>query len=258
MSFPLVPETHKQKSLVSSEKLSLYCAKKRGLKAPLRLPSRAILCFTAGLARAFKGHKNFQESVPFYKTGLHIDLYKRKNTAHTGACLVSRFGIGAPGAVVCLEKLRAGGVTKFISLGLVGALNPELKTGDKVLIKKSFRDEGCSYHYKAPSPYVSARAGHTFKTLARELKLKTVVSWTTDAPFRETKKSVLYFKSQGADCVEMESSALMAVGEYYNLSVCCIGVVSDHLSANTWTPNFFHHSIKKSLYEALNKILLSL
>ncbi len=258
MPFPLVPETHKQSSMVTSEKLNAYFAKKRGLKNPPRLPARAVLCFASGLAKALKDHKNFQATLPFYKTGLHIDLYKNpKNALSTGILLVSRFGIGAPGTVVCLEKLRAYGVKEFISLGLVGALNPALKTGSAVLIKKSFRDEGCSYHYKAPSPYVSAPVtGGKFKALARRLKLKPVVSWTTDAPFRETKKAMLYFKSKGADCVEMESSALMAVGEYYKLSVFCAGVVSDHLSEKAWTPDFFHPAVKKSLYEVLNRILL--
>ena len=87
------------------------------------------------------------------------------------------------------------------------------------------------------------------------MNLKSVTSWTTDAPCRETKEEVLYFQSKGVECVEMEASALMAAGELYSLDVYCIGVVSDHLSVQGWKPQFSHPDVKKSLYELLNEVL---
>ncbi|MDE0119718.1 MAG: nucleoside phosphorylase [Bdellovibrionales bacterium] len=286
-----VPGKYKKPSLVSPEGRMTYFHKSHKIKDPTCLPSRAILCFWDGLARSLKKRKDFQKSLSVHETGgLHVDLYrtgqenapsklrsssgrslqKRQNSnpisiykpqsaaQSASVAVVSRFGIGAPAGVVCLENLRAYGVKEFISVGLVGSLNSNLKLGSKVLIKKSFRGEGCSYHYRAPFPYVemseSEERGMYLK-LIKELKLKPVVSWTTDAPFRETKEEVLYFQSKGVECVEMEASALMAVGEYYGVSVFCLGVVSDHLSPEAWTPGFFDPSVKKSLSELLNKIL---
>lgn len=251
MSYPFVSEKYKKPSLVSPEDLMSQTGKEL-----ICLPPRAVLCFPHGLAESFKNREDFQESFPFYKTGLNIDLYRKgKKGKERGVSLVSDFGMGAPAAVVCLEKLRALGIKECFSVGVVGSLNPDLKVGAKVLLKKSFRDEGCSDHYKALSPYVEIFESETCIKLVEKLKLKSVISWTTDAPFRETKEEVIYFQSKNVECVEMESAALMAAGEYYGISVFCMGVVSDHLSPKAWTPRFFDPAIKKSLYEILNQVL---
>lgn len=247
MPYPLVQKKHQYSSLVSPEKLVRN--KDRNI-----LPSRVVLCFSKNTAHSLKRIQYFQKTMPLYKTGLNIDLYrKKKGREEIRTGVVSHFGTGAPASLVCLETLRIQGVKEFISLGTVGSLNPNLKIGEKVFIVKAFRDEGCSYHYKSPSPYI--KLSYNRLKIFKNIKLKRVASWTTDAPFRETKEEVLYFQSQGVDCVEMESSALMAVGEHYNLPVFCLGVVSDHLSPKSWTPQFSHPDVKKNLYELLNQIL---
>ncbi len=257
MPYPFVSDKYKKPSLVSPEALMSYVG---GMEA--NLPSYAILCFADGIAQSLKTHESFLDTIPFHKTGMNIDLYQSPNQLKEvdgkkspSVCVVSRFGIGAPASVVCLEKLRALKVKKIISLGLTGALNPDLKTGAKVLLQKSFRDEGCSYHYKAPSDYVQISDSKTQAKLIKDFGLKPAISWTTSAPFRETAEEVRYFRSQGVDCVEMEASALMAVGEHYGISVFCLSVVSDHLSPEGWTPRFFDPAVKKSLYELLNGLL---
>ena len=251
MSYPFVSEKYKKPSLVSPENLMFQTGKEL-----ICLPPRAVLCFPYGLAESFKNREDFQESFPFYKTGLNIDLYRKgKKGKEMDVSIVSNFGIGAPAAVVCLEKLRALGIKECFSVGVVGSLNPDLKVGAKVLLKKSFRDEGCSYHYKASSPCVEIPESEICIRLIEKLKLKSVVSWTTDAPFRETKEEVIYFQSKNVECVEMESAALMAAGEYYGISVFCMGVVSDHLSVQGWKPQFSHPNVKKNLYELMNEVL---
>lgn len=302
MSFPFVSGKYKKPSLVSPEALISYAG--YGTTEPwVNLPSYAVLCFSDNVAQSLKGRENFLKTVPFYKTGMNIDIYKKnrleapqsskelsstrvQGKAHNekqktqedklsvsdlsnidnkpqlvdktlmSVCVVSRFGIGAPAGVVCLEKLRVLGVKKIVSLGLTGAINPDLKTGTKVLIQKSFRDEGCSYHYKAPSDYLEIEKDKTYVKLIETLQLKPVTSWTTDAPFRETKEEVQYFRSKGVDCVEMEASALMSAGWHYGISVFCISVVSDHLSSKGWTPQFFDPSVKKNLREILDQLLV--
>ena len=246
MSYPLLSKKYKWSSLVFPEKLVK-------LEDKNLLPNRVVLCFFDSVARIMRKTSFFEKTISS-QIGCTIDLYKKKqNTQEMWVGVASQFGVGAPAGVLCLEQLRALGVKEFISVGMVGALNPDLEIGKKVIIKKAFRDEGCSYHYKAASPYVEL-SDNKLK-LFEKIKLKPVVSWTTDAPFRETKEEVLYFQSKGVECVEMESSAFMAVGEHYELSVYCTGVVSDHLSAKGWSPQFFQPAVKKGLCELLNQVL---
>ncbi len=263
MSVPFVSDKYKKPSLVSPEALMSYagCGTKESNVNPL--PSYAVLCFSDSIAKSLRGREDFLETVPFHKTGMNIDIYKPKkyvkklaDKKFMSVCVVSRFGIGAPAGVVCLEKLRALGVKKIFSLGLAGAINPDLKTGTKMFLQKCFRDEGCSYHYKAPSDYLEIKKDKTCVKLIEKLRLKPVTSWTTDAPFRETGEEVKYFRSKGVDCVEMEASALMSAGWYYGISVFCLSVVSDHLSSTGWMPRFFDPSVKKSLQETLDQLLL--
>ena len=246
MSYPLLPKKHEWSSLVSIEQLVKPQDKNL-------LPTRVIICFFDHAAHSLRKISSFEKTVSSPKTRYTIDLYKKKkDTGEICVGVVSNFGIGAPASVLCLEQLRVLGVKEFISIGMVGSLNADLEIGKKVIIKKAFRDEGCSYHYKAASPYIELSDKSKF---FEKMNLRSVSSWTTDAPCRETKEEVLYFQSQGVECVEMESSALMAAGEYYGLSVYCTGVVSDHLSAEGWTPRFSHPAVKKSLYELLNQVL---
>lgn len=247
MPYPLISKKYKLSSLVSPEQLVRN-------KDKSNLPSRLVFCFFKNIVYSLRKTQYFEKTIPLYQTDIHIDLYKKKQgKKELLVGVVSNLGIGAPSSVLCLEMLRARGAKEFISLGLVGSLNPDLKIGKKVFIVKAFRDEGCSYHYKAPSAYIELPSNKL--KFFEKINLKPVTSWTTDAPWRETKEEVLYFQSQGVECVEMESSALMAAAEHYGLSVFCLGVVSDHLSPKGWIPQFSHPSIKKNLYELLNQIL---
>lgn len=246
MSYPLLSKKYQWPSLVSTEQL--VKSKDKNL-----LPTRFIMCFFDHVAHSLRKISFFEKTISSPQTRYTIDLYKKKkDTEEMCVGVVSDFGIGAPASVLCLEQLRALGVKEFISVGIVGSLNPDFKIGKKVIIKKAFREEGCSYHYKIASPYIEL--SDKWK-LFEKMNLPSVSSWTTDAPCRETKEEVLYFQSQGVECVEMEASALMAAGEYYGLSVYCTGVVSDHLSVEGWAPQFSHPNVKKSLCELLNQVL---
>ena len=62
-------------------------------------------------------------------------------------------GWGAPTAVMTLEELVASGVTRFVSLGAAGALQPAMNVGDIVVCDRAIRDEGTSYHYVPDARY---------------------------------------------------------------------------------------------------------
>lgn len=243
-------DKYQHSSLVQPEKWLAYIY---GNKARIQLPHRAVLCFSSGLAIRLRNKRiEFQKSFSTARLGFHIDLYKRNKQS---VIVVSDFGIGAPAAVMCLEKLRVMGVKEFISLGWMGALTSRFPIGNKVLCVKAFRGEGCSYHYLKSSRFVNLPIRALSLKWIQRLKLDHVINWTTDAPFRETVKEYIHFKNKGIECVDMESAALMAAGEHHQLSVFCMGIVSDYLSVNGWTPQFLNNQVGKNLYTLLNKVL---
>jgi uridine phosphorylase len=66
-----------------------------------------------------------------------------------------------------------------------------------ILIEKALRDEGTSYHYLPPSDYssISAELHNIMKDALSQFSwpIYRGVTWTTDAPFRETASSILVF-----------------------------------------------------------------
>ncbi len=270
----------KDLSLVCPVQLMNYILhhKKTPLREVLKDVKTAILCLTSGLAGRLK--KNLPASYVFKQSvrisGMVIDRYQKQILNHKGnkksgsllnppTVVVSGLGTGAPAAVIGMEKLKALGIKEFITLGMAGALSPDLKTGDQVFIQKAFRDEGCSYHYqkkeeklkKKPFPSVTVlKTLPLYQSLRTHIKLKCVTSWTTDAPFRETRQKVSEFKKQGVQCVEMEASALMCAARYYGLSVCCLSVISDHIRDEKWTLDFFNPRVKINMLELCRQILL--
>ena len=253
MSYPFLSKKYKLVSLVQAEDLIPYVLKDK--KEVIQLPSRAILCFIPGLSTFLhKSQSRFlYKQIPSSLIGFNIDVYKKQDTS---IAIASHFGIGAPAAVVCMEKLRVLGVKDFISIGIVGSLSSNLSVGSKVICVKSLRDEGCSYHYIKPSLFVEIEKNtERISKLIKSLKLKEVVSWTTDAPFRETKEELKKLTDLGVDCVEMESAALMSAAQYYKLSAYCLGVVSDQLLPNKWNPQFFNPRVRASLLEITRQVL---
>ena len=164
-------------------------------------------------------------------------------TAHSQDVLVSLivFPVGAPAAVSAMEMLVAGGAKKIIGVGLTGSLQRELHIGDVVLASEAFREEGTSYHYfPGPEKWMYAAPN-----LLRELE--TVLSdggvafhkgkiWTTDAIFRELVSKVEHLSAEHVLSVEMETSALYAVGAFRKVDVCNLLVVTDSLWGE-WNPH---------------------
>ena len=59
-------------------------------------------------------------------------------------------------------------------------------------------------------------------------------TWTTDAPYRETRKKVDYFKNKGCVCVEMEGTAIAAVCQKYKLNYFTFYYAGDNLDSVDW------------------------
>ncbi len=170
---------------------------------------------------------------------------------------VTATGIGAPAAVAVLEELIACGITHFIAVGTAGALQRKMKIGEAVVCTHAVREEGTSYHYAAPAKHAYADPGLT-NDLAGVLAKKKIafrrgVSWTTDAPYRETRSKVRHYRKEGVLAVEMEASALYTVAEVRQVKLASCFLISDSLADLKWEPGFD----KKELKTAWAPLLLA-
>lgn len=149
--------------------------------------------------------------------------------------------VGAPQAIMVLEKLIALGARRVILLGWTGGLNSGLSPGDLILPDEAVSEEGTSRHY---SDEVRSRPSFGLlqelqKALTEEgLSYKQGTVWTTDAPYRETINKVRAFQSQGILGVDMETSALFTVGAFRGIETAAVLIVSDDLSGMTWRHGF--------------------
>ncbi len=155
--------------------------------------------------------------------------------------------LGAPMAVMTLEKLIALGAKEIIVYGWCGSLVKSLKTGDLFLPNWAISEEGTSVHY--PVHERPESNGSLRNALKRNLKKQYTVRegpiWTTDAPYRETREKVKKYVAQGVMAVDMEFSALCTVAAFRNINLAAVMLVSDELWDINWRPGFQNKPFKK-------------
>jgi len=158
--------------------------------------------------------------------------------------------IGAPQAVLVLERLIALGVTDVLAIGWCGSLQPNVRIGDVVLPVSAVSEEGTSGHY----PLDISQPGPSFDLLnpleraleGRGLQVHKGGVWSTDAPFREMKSKVLKYQEEGLLAVDMETSALFTVSHFRSVRLAVAMVVSDELSTLKWHHGFMDVRFKES------------
>lgn len=145
--------------------------------------------------------------------------------------------VGAPQAVMILEKLIALGARRILFLGWTGGLHPSLSPGDLILPDAAISEEGTSRHYSdeiCSKPSFSLLREIKGALKAEGLPFKQGPVWTTDAPYRETRDKVRAFQSQGVLGVDMEVSAIFTVSYFRRVESAALLIVSDDLSQLTW------------------------
>lgn len=147
-------------------------------------------------------------------------------------------GVGAPVAAGLLEEVIAFGCRKFIACGGAGVLHREIGLGHLVVVSGAVRDEGVSYHYMPPGRVVEAdqRGVEALATTLERLGLpfRTGLTWTTDAPYRETPAKIASRLAEGCLTVEMESASLMAVSRFRGVPFGQVLYGGDDLSGEVW------------------------
>ena len=153
-----------------------------------------------------------------------------------------------------LEELAAYGIKKFVNLGAAGGLQQNMDIGDIVICDRAIRDEGTSFHYlpvqeyAVPCPELTENLCTALEK--RGIQYRKGSTWTTDAPYRETVGELRQYRTDGVATVEMEASALFAVGAYRGVCVSAVFSISDILSEKDWYQGY--HSAEK--LESLKQI----
>jgi uridine phosphorylase len=171
-------------------------------------------------------------------------------------------GPGAPIAAAVLEELIAFGVRRFVSIGLAGGLQSDLHSGAVVIADRALRDEGTSYHYLPPARSVEADLAlvqHISAALSAQHIVHSIgASWTTDAPYRETRRQVEAYRVEGVKTVEMEAAAVFAVGQRLNVPTAAVFVIDDRLADLVWQPPADPRVHEDSLKVVAETIVVSL
>ena len=163
------------------------------------------------------------------------------------------FPLGAPATILVMEELIVCGVRAFIGLGNAGSIQPEAPVGTCFIPTSCIRDEGTSPHYLTSEDGLRP-AQRLVRALERARLKKGVVAytgpiWTTDAPYREMVTTIENYRLRDVLGVDMETSAMYALGTYRNVEVCNFLVVSDELWRD-WRPSFGLPELKEAMKRA--------
>lgn len=147
-------------------------------------------------------------------------------------------GVGAAMAAALLEETIARGCRKFIACGGCGVLEKDMPVGKLIVVSSAVRDEGVSYHYLPPAREVAANPA-AIAALKRTLDEQGIPyrlgkTWTTDAPYRETRHKIALRRGEGCLAVEMEAAAMMAVAEFRGVVLGQVLYAGDDLSGTDW------------------------
>ena len=131
-------------------------------------------------------------------------------------------GIGsAVASAQCYEASWLTGATKFLMFGSCGSLDRKKTEGRFIIPTESYRGEGCSYYFKAPSDYIRIKNSKKLSELFEKIGIPYVMGrvWTTDSMIRETVGLVEKRRAEGCIAVEMELAGVQATCDFYDLEL---------------------------------------
>ena len=201
---------------------------------PVGAPEHCVICFfqeviaavcQARQARVIKTIKWESGSQPIYE--MDVDG-QRLAFFHPG--------VGAPFSAGMLEEVIPLGCRKFIACGGAGVLDRNIAVGHIIVPTSAVRDEGTSYHYLPPGREVEASAEGVV-ALEQTLNQHRIPyllgkTWTTDAPYRETRDKVKRRKGEGCLTVEMEAAAFFAVAQFRGVTLAQLLYSGDDVSGD--------------------------
>ncbi len=206
------------------------------LDADARLPERMVATFFGEVAAwaAEQPHTELLLStqwedgaVRFYRT-----LLEGRETGFFHC------PVGGPKAGSVLDFAIEHGAREIVACGGCGVLDRELAVGHILVPRAAIRDEGMSYHYLPPSREVAVDPllmGRIVTVLERRNVPHLVTkTWTTDAPYRETRAKMERRRGEGCLAVEMECASLAAVAQFKQARFAQLLYSGDNLDGDSY------------------------
>ena len=228
MTFPNYPNKYTGEPFLTAEDIVAY--RGRLGRMPKITPDGALFCLERGLPRRMRWR------IPVRAAGhMNADLFQVKKANVT---VLTSFGGGSPIVMELAEELAVMGAKRMLLMTWGGTLDPALKPGDFVVIDRAIRDEGASHHYLPSDKYVEAdkplvdRLASAIRGRGGQCSFGT--TWTTDAPYRETREEIRQYQAEGVKTVEMETAGFFVAGRVRRVPVAAVVVVMDSLAGERW------------------------
>ena len=126
-------------------------------------------------------------------------------------------GIGGASAGIAVEELKNLGVVNMIRIGSCGALQPQVKIGDLVLVSGAVRDDGASKTYIDPIFPAVPDSALLFACVqaakARNIRHHTGIARSHDSFYTDREAEIdAYWSQRGVLGADMETAALYTIG----------------------------------------------
>jgi purine-nucleoside phosphorylase len=144
-------------------------------------------------------------------------------------------GIGIPSTALYLHELICDyHIKTVIRVGTAGALQPHLKLGQIILANKAMTDSAVVQHYhQATDNY--PQASQDLLQQARSCTDKSGIAiqegliFSTDLFYAEDPDRYQPMVSQGVLAIEMETSMVYAMAQYFSVRALSLLTISDHI-----------------------------
>ena len=126
-------------------------------------------------------------------------------------------GIGGASAGIAVEELKNLGVKNMIRIGSCGALQPQVRIGDLILVSGAVRDDGASKTYIDPIFPAVPDSALLFACVsaakAREYRFHTGIARSHDSFYTDREEEIdAYWSKRGVLGADMETAALYTIG----------------------------------------------
>jgi nucleoside phosphorylase len=146
--------------------------------------------------------------------------------------------IGGPAAVGIMEEVIGFGGRRFLFFGSCGVLDHDILAGHLAVPTAAYRDEGTSYHYLPPAPYIEIPTAPRLASILEDLgaRYHLTRTWTTDAIYRETRANMAKRQAEGCRVVDMECASTAAAARFRGVDFYQFLFGSDSLAGDEWDP----------------------
>lgn len=197
-------------------------------------PQIALIAFSGRIVEFAANQPGAREITRLHYAVYEIPVYALEWQGRSVAVCVAFEGSG--GAAMVMEELIALGAGTVLAIGSCGCLDANLSEGRLIVPTCAYRDEGVSYHYMEAGDFVDVPDAAGLARALDEMGLKYVCTrtWTTDAPYRETRANVMLRIQAGCGAVEMECAALAAVANFRHVRFAQVFYGADSLAGTEW------------------------